>query len=83
MGNHERGGHNLEAEYSLGGRLFDLRSCEGTQAFASQVGGDPLQCLGQVGAGAAAGVEDVDVLGGQAVLNARSSFRARSTRATM
>ena len=41
------------------------------RALAPQVGGDALQRFGQVGPGASAGVEDVDVLGGQPVLNAQ------------
>ena len=63
----ERGGHYLEAEDAAGGGALHLRPCEGSEAAVLEVGCDAAQDLGEVCAGAAAGVEDVDVVGGQAV----------------
>ena len=71
VGHHEGRGHNLEAEHPLRRRLLHPRPGQRAQALAPQVGGDALQRFGQVGPGASAGVEDVDVLGGQPVLNAQ------------
>ena len=71
MGHHEGRGHDLEAEHPLRRRLLHPRPGEGAQALAPQVGGDALEGLGQVCPGAAAGIEDVDVLGGQSVLDAQ------------
>ena len=51
---------------SVAARLT-LAPGEGAQALAPQVFGDPAEHLGKVGAGAAAGVEDVDVVGGESV----------------
>ena len=67
MGDDERGRHDLEAEHSLGCGPLDSRAGERAQALALQVFGDPPEHLGKVGAGAAAGVEDVDVIGGESV----------------
>ena len=54
-------------------RRFLLHPCagQGAEPLAPQVGDDALQRLGQVGPGAAARVEDVDVLGGQPILDAQ------------
>ena len=66
----EGGGHNLEAEHPLRGGLLHPRPCECTEAPAIEVGGDAAQRLGQECAGAAAGIEDVDVVRRQPVLDA-------------
>ena len=66
MGYDEWCGHDLEAEHALGGGLLDAGAGEGAEAAALKVGGDASQHLGEVCAGAAAGVEHVDVIGGQA-----------------
>ena len=58
-------GHDLEAEYALGGGLLHPRAGERAESAALEVGGDASQHLGEVCAGAAAGVEYVDVVGGQ------------------
>ena len=63
----ERGGHDLEAEDAPGGRPLHVRPGQGSEAAVLEVGCDAAQHLGEVRAGAAAGVEDVDVVGGQAV----------------
>ena len=54
-------------------RLLHSRAGEGAQTLAPQVGGDALQRVGQVGPGAAAGVENIDVLGGNPSSIPRSS----------
>ena len=63
----EGSGHDLEAEDAPGGRPLHVRPCQGSEAAVLEVGGDAAQDLGEVCAGAAAWVEDVDVIGGQAV----------------
>ena len=83
VGDHEGGRHDLEAEDALGSGLLYLRSGERSESLVLQVGGDAAQRLSQVRAGDAAGVEDVHVLAGQPVGDAKASFRALSTRATM
>ena len=65
MGYDEGGGHDLEAEYALGGGLLHAGAGEGAESAALEVGCDASQHLGEVCAGAAAGVEYVDVVGGQ------------------
>ena len=60
-------GHDLEAEDALGGRPLHVGTCECAEAAVLEVVGDAAQDLGEVCAGAAAWVEDVDVIGGQAV----------------
>ena len=59
------GGHDLEAEDSLGGCLLHPRAGERAESAALEVGGDASQHLGEVRAGAAAWIEYVDVIGGQ------------------
>ena len=63
----EWGGHDLEAEDALGGRPLHVGTCECAEAAVLEVVGDAAQDLREVRARAAAGVEDVDVVGGQAV----------------
>ena len=63
----ERGGHDLETENALGGGLLDAGACESAESTILEVGGDASQRLGEVCAGAAAGIENVDVVGGQSV----------------
>ena len=65
------GGHDLEAEDALGGRPLHVRPGQGAEAAVLEVVGDAAQHLGEVCAGAAAGIEDVDVVGGQAVGDAQ------------
>ena len=65
MGDDEGCGHDLEAEYALGGGLLHAGAGERAEAAALEVGGDASQHLGEVRAGAAAWVEYVDVIGGQ------------------
>ena len=67
----ERGWHDLEAEDAPGGGPLHVRPGEGTEAAVLEVGCDAAQHLGEVRAGAAAGIEDVDVVGGQAVGDAQ------------
>ena len=61
MGDDEGGGHDLEAEDPFGRRLFHPRAGERAQAPAFQIGGDAAQHFGEIGPGAAAGVEHIDV----------------------
>ena len=63
MGDDERRRHDLETEHALRGRLLDAGTGQGAQAAAPQIGGDSAQDLGEVGTGAAARIEDVDVVG--------------------
>ena len=63
----EGGGHDLEAENAPGRRLPHPRPRQRAQPPALEVGGDPPQNFGQIGARAAAGVENVDVLRRQPV----------------
>ena len=83
MGNHEGGGHDLETEYALRCCLLYSRSRECAEAASFEVGGDAAQHFGEIGPGAAAGVEHVHVLRRESVPMPRSSFSVRSTRATM
>ena len=71
MRDDERRRHDLEAEHPFGRRLLHPRAGQRAQAAPVEVGGDAPEHLGEIGAGAAAGVEDVDVVGGQAVGDAQ------------
>ena len=62
VGDDEGRGHDLEAEDPLGGGALHRGAGESAEAAALQVGGDAAQRLGKVGARAAAGIEDVDVV---------------------
>ena len=67
MGDDERGGHDLESEDAPGGGLLDAGAGESAESAILKVGGYASQYLGEVCAGAAAGIEHVDVLGGETV----------------
>ena len=67
VGDDEGRGHDLEAEDPLGGGALYRGAGESAEAAAFEVGGDAAERLGKVGTGAAAGVEDVDVVSGEPV----------------
>ena len=62
MGDDEGRGHDLEAEHALRRRLANPRPRERPEAAPAEVGGDAAQHLSQIGPGAAARVEHVDIL---------------------
>ena len=62
MGDDEGRGHDLEAEHAFGRRLFHPRTGQRPEALAFEIGGDAAQHLRQIGPGAGARVEHVDVL---------------------
>ena len=67
MGDDEGRGHNLETKHPFQCRLLHPRTGERTKALSFQIGGDAAQHFGQIGPGAAARVEHVDVLRREAV----------------
>ena len=68
---HERRRHDLEAEDAARRRLLHPRADEGAHAPPGQVGGDAAQHFRQIGAGAAARVQHIDVLGREAIGDAK------------
>ena len=74
VGDDERCERDLETEYALGGGLLDAGACESAEAMVLEVGGDASQHLGEVRTGAAAGIEHIDVLGGQTIGDAEVVF---------
>ena len=81
---YKRRRQNLEAEHALhGGALYLLRG-ERIAALLAKSVGDPVEDLDQVGAGAAARIEHIDIWSREAVGDRLSSSRRTwSTRATM
>ena len=69
MRDDEGRGHDLEAEHATHGRLLHPRAGERTEAPAREVGGDPAQDFRQIGPGAAARIEHIDVLRREAIGN--------------
>ena len=72
---HKRGGHDLEAEDSVHGSLFDPRAGEGAHAFAREIYGNAAQHFGQIRPGAATRVEHIDVVRSQPVRDMQVVFQ--------
>ena len=70
MRDDEGRGHDLEAEHAAHGCLLHPRADERTEAPAREVGGDAAQDFRQIGPGAAARIEHVDVLRRESIGNA-------------
>ena len=84
MGDDKRRGHDLEAEHALGRRLLDPCADERAQAPIFQIGRDTAQYLRQIGSGATAWIEYIDVFRRQPIRYVEIVFEsALSTRATM
>ena len=67
VGDNERRGHDLEAEYPLCGGLLHTRAGKRAQPLVVEIGCDAAQDFSQIRAGAAAGVEHIHVVGRETV----------------
>ena len=70
MRDHEGRGHDFEAEHALYCRLFHPSADERPESLAFEIRSDAAQDFRQIGPGAAARVEDVDVLRCESICDA-------------